>query len=182
MKEVFSTVALKLVSEQPFKIPFIAAVVLYANAEGAEVAQNLIQRAQQQTQEALDAGKWRQFKLFLRFLACLSPLFEQDGVMPILDELFNRAADLQTASSEDVSEEMMLYGRGFTDFSSLLALSSSRSYCSPFRISSPAPRTLRCSKRCRSCWRRPRSSHRPRIHSKLLWIHTQLRQTRKRRP
>lgn len=95
--------ALKLVAEQPFKIPFIAAVVLYANAEKAEVAQNLVQRAQQQTQEALEAGQWRQFKLFLRFLACLSPLFEQDGVMPILDELFNRAADLQTASSEDVS-------------------------------------------------------------------------------
>ncbi|KAK4501670.1 hypothetical protein PRZ48_007479 [Zasmidium cellare] len=101
VKEVFSTVALKLVGEQPYKIPFVAAVVLYANAEKAEVAQNVIERAQKQTQEALEGGHWRQFKLLLRFLACLSPLFEQDGVMPILDELFNRAADLQTASSED---------------------------------------------------------------------------------
>lgn len=37
----------------------------------------------------------------LRFLACLSPMYEQDGVAPILDELFGRAVDLQTSSSED---------------------------------------------------------------------------------
>lgn len=101
MKETFGTVALKLVAEQPFKIPFVACVVLYANAEKSEIAQDVIERAKAQIQEAAENGKWRQFKLALRFLACLSPLFEDEGVMPILDELFNRAADLQTASSED---------------------------------------------------------------------------------
>lgn len=39
----------------------------------------------------------------LRFFACCNPLFSEDGVMPILDELFNRAADLQTESPDDVS-------------------------------------------------------------------------------
>lgn len=90
--------------EQPFKIPFVAAVVLYANVENSNMAQDVIKRIGQQLQDALEAGQWRDFKLLLRFLACLSPLFEEDGVMPVLDELFNRAVDLQTASSEDVRE------------------------------------------------------------------------------
>lgn len=91
------------VVEQPLKIPFVAGTVLYANAEKSDVAQDILNRAGPLCQEALDAGDWRSFKLLLRFLACLAPLFKEDGVVPILDELFNRAVDLQTASSEDVS-------------------------------------------------------------------------------
>ena len=103
VRDTLTTATLKLVLEQPFKIPFVAAVVLYGNAEKPSMAQDVIERIGQQLQDALAAGQWRDFKLLLRFLACLSPLFEEDGVMPILDELFNRAVDLQTASSEDVS-------------------------------------------------------------------------------
>jgi hypothetical protein len=105
VRETFSTVALKLAVEQPFKIPFVAAVVLYANAEKSQIAQDIITKAGSQLQDALDAGRWKDVKLLLRFLACLSQLFEQDGILPILDELFSRAADLQTASSEDVSSK-----------------------------------------------------------------------------
>ena len=54
-------------------------------------------------QEHLDVGAWREVKLILRFLGCLQGLFEGDGVFPILEELFSRAVDLQTASTEDVS-------------------------------------------------------------------------------
>ena len=75
--------------------------MLYANGHNPEVAKDVIAKAGVQLQEHLDAGRWREFKLMLRFLACLSQLFEEDGVMPILDELFNRAVDLQTASQED---------------------------------------------------------------------------------
>ncbi|CAK4033002.1 cap binding [Lecanosticta acicola] len=101
VKDTFNIAALKLVLEQPFKIPFVAAVVLYANTEKSEIAGDVIAKAGQQLQEALEEGRWRDFKLLLRFFASLSRLFEEDGVMPILDELFGRAADLQTASSED---------------------------------------------------------------------------------
>ena len=48
-------------------------------------------------------GAWREVKLVLRFLACLQGLLEGEGVFPILEDLFSRAVDLQTASSEDVS-------------------------------------------------------------------------------
>lgn len=104
VRDTFTVATMKLVVEQPFKIPFVAAVVLYGNAEKSSMAQDIIKSAGEKLQEALQAGQWRDFKLLLRFLACLSPLFEEDGVMPILDELFSRAVDLQTASSEDVCD------------------------------------------------------------------------------
>lgn len=79
----------------------MAGVVLYANADNAEVTKDIISRAAPQLQEFLHAGQWREFKLMLRFLACLSQLYGEDGIIPILDELFNRAVDLQTDSPDD---------------------------------------------------------------------------------
>jgi nuclear cap-binding protein subunit 1 len=138
VKNTFLAVILKLVVEQPFKIPFVAAVVLYANTEKPEMAQDIVARAAEQTQAALHAGSWREFKLLLRFLSCLTRLYETDGITPILDELFSRAADLQTASSEDVSfsplPDLRLLCTDFFDRNSLLVLSSSKSYSSPSRI------------------------------------------------
>lgn len=101
VKDTFRIASLKLVLEQPFKIPFIAAVVLYANGEKSEMAEDVINHVAQELQAAMDAGRLKDVKLLLRFLACLGPLFEQDGIVPILDELFDKAADLQTASTED---------------------------------------------------------------------------------
>ncbi|KXT09480.1 hypothetical protein AC579_4440 [Pseudocercospora musae] len=101
VQELFSTVTMKLVLEQPFKIPFVAAVVLYANTEKSAIAQDVLLKTGNQLQTSLEAGQLREVKLLLRFLSCLSPLFEEDGVMPILDTLFERAADLQTASQDD---------------------------------------------------------------------------------
>jgi nuclear cap-binding protein subunit 1 len=89
--------------EQPFKIPHIAATCLYANDLNADVVKEILVRVSSRSQEAVDTGSWREFKLLLRFLACLQGVFEGDGVFPLLDELFSRAADQQTASQEDVS-------------------------------------------------------------------------------
>ena len=57
-------------------------------------------------QKHIDLGQWREVKLNLRLLGCLQGMFEGDGVFPILDELFSRAADLQMKSSEDVSSDI----------------------------------------------------------------------------
>ena len=62
-------------------------------------------------QEHLEAGAWREVKLVLRFLGCLQGLLEGDGVFPVLEDLFSRAVDLQTASSEDVSMKKPLYSK-----------------------------------------------------------------------
>jgi nuclear cap-binding protein subunit 1 len=39
----------------------------------------------------------------MRLLGCLQGLFEGDGIFPLLEQFFERAADLQMQSSEDVS-------------------------------------------------------------------------------
>jgi len=101
VKDTFGTVALKLVVEQPLKIPFIASTVLYANAENSAVAKDILGKAGETLQGYLDTGEWRGAKLMLRFMSLLSPLYEEDGIFQILDELFNRAVDLQTASQDD---------------------------------------------------------------------------------
>lgn len=66
---------------------------------------------QKATQEKLETGNWRIFKLLLRFLACLQGLFEGEGIFSVLDELFSRAVDLQAASSEDVSLSEIILAR-----------------------------------------------------------------------
>ena len=91
--------------EQPFKIPFAAAVVLTTNSQKPEVTQEILKKAGVVAQEHLDRGNWRDFKLVLRFLGCLQSVFEGEGVFPILEELFLRAVALQTASSEDVRSQ-----------------------------------------------------------------------------
>ncbi len=85
------------------KIPFVAAIIIIANPQKPEIAQEILVRAVSVAQEHLAAGAWREVKLVLRLLACLQGLLEGDGVYPVLEELFSRAVDLQTASSEDVS-------------------------------------------------------------------------------
>ena len=93
------------VVEQPLKIPFVAAVVLIINPQKPELAEEILTEAGRAIREYLEAGQWREVKLVLRLLGCLQGLLEGDGVFTILEELFSRAADLQTASSEDVSRQ-----------------------------------------------------------------------------
>ena len=73
------------------------------NLERPELAQVIIETVGSSVQKHMQAGAWRQVKLGLRMLSCLQGILEADGVFPILEELFSRAVDLQTTSSEDVS-------------------------------------------------------------------------------
>ncbi|MCJ1248338.1 hypothetical protein MMC30_005555 [Trapelia coarctata] len=101
VRNSFLDLASQLILEQPFKVPFIAAIILVINPQKPEIVQEMLSRAARAMQENLQKGAWREVKLVLRFLACLQGLLEGDGVFPILEELFSRAVDLQTASSED---------------------------------------------------------------------------------
>ncbi|KAK2834885.1 hypothetical protein FQN49_006819 [Arthroderma sp. PD_2] len=87
--------------EQPMKIPFVAAVVLLLNTLKPEAAALIISKAGEQAVLYVAEGHWRNVKLMLRFLGCLQGIFEGEGVFPVLEELFSRAVDLQTGSSED---------------------------------------------------------------------------------
>ncbi|KAI9718955.1 MAG: hypothetical protein M1812_003840 [Candelaria pacifica] len=101
LRENFVELILRLIVEQPFKIPFAAAIILVTNPQRPEITQEILLRVGSAAQTHLESGSWRDFKLYLRFLGCLQGLFEGDGVFPCLEDLFSRAVDLQTASSED---------------------------------------------------------------------------------
>ena len=89
--------------EQPFKIPFVAAILLSSNSQKPELTEEILSKVGVIIQGHLEVGAWREVKLVLRFLGCLQGILQGDGVFPLLEELFARAVDLQTASSEDVS-------------------------------------------------------------------------------
>jgi nuclear cap-binding protein subunit 1 len=98
----FVDTLIELIIEQPFKVPHIAAVVLYANDLNGAVAQEVLVRSAEKAQDAMEDGLWREFKLIMRLFACMQSLYEGDGIFAMLDELFNRAVDQQTASPEDM--------------------------------------------------------------------------------
>ena len=106
LHDYYSTEDTSRVIEQPFKIPFIAAIVIAVNVRKPEVTQEILEKAGSAIQKYLEAGAWREVKLMLRLLGCLQGLLEGDGVFPTLEEFFSRAVDLQTASSEDVSDSL----------------------------------------------------------------------------
>ncbi|KAL2825384.1 MIF4G like-domain-containing protein [Aspergillus pseudoustus] len=102
LRNNFIDISLDLVLEQPMKIPFIATTVLTANTIKSELVDDVLKGTAERFQHNVDIGAWREVKLLLRFLGCLQCIFEGDGVFAILEELFSRAVDLQTASSEDL--------------------------------------------------------------------------------
>ncbi|KAF9892187.1 hypothetical protein FE257_002593 [Aspergillus nanangensis] len=102
VKHTFIDIVLSLVLEQPLKIPFVAATVLVTNSLKPELVSEVLKTTGESLQNHINAGAWREAKLILRFLGCLQCIFEGGGVFPVLEELFGRAVDLQTASSEDL--------------------------------------------------------------------------------
>ena len=120
VRNTFFDLALQIVVEQPFKIPFIAAAVVVLNGlnRGEEAVGGkggILHKVCEETEEKIKRGEWRDVKLFLRFLACLHGILEEEGVFVVLTELFERAVDLQTASSDDVSSESEIRIRPITD-------------------------------------------------------------------
>ncbi|KAB5575975.1 MIF4G like-domain-containing protein [Coniochaeta sp. 2T2.1] len=97
----FVDLVLQLALEQPLKTPFTAAVVLVANGNKPELIDMLLTKLAAAIESRIKDGEWRDVKLYMKLLACLQGLLEGDGVFPVLEELFARAVDLQTASSED---------------------------------------------------------------------------------
>ena len=107
----FCDLILQLTVEQPLKIPFLAAVVLVANTNRPEVVDTLLVKLVSNVETMIGMGEWRDVKLYLKLLACLQSCLEGEGVFPLLEDLFSRAVDLQTASSDDVSSLFIVYRR-----------------------------------------------------------------------
>lgn len=103
LRNTFLDLSMQLALEQPLKTPFVAAVFLVINTLKPELIDEVLAKLAQATESKISQGEWRDAKLYLKFLACLQACMEGDGLFPVLEELFSRAADLQTASSDDVS-------------------------------------------------------------------------------
>ncbi|KAI1260013.1 MIF4G like-domain-containing protein [Xylariaceae sp. FL1019] len=101
LQSTFLDLVPDMVVEQPLKTPFVAAVVLVINSLKPDILDALLARIVSATEAKIQEGEWRDVKLYLKFLACLQSCLEGDGLFPVLDELFERAVVLQTASSED---------------------------------------------------------------------------------
>lgn len=102
LRNTFLNLSLQITQEQPLKTPFVAAVILGVNSLKPEIAEEILAKAAAETEAKVKAGEWREVKLYLKLLACLQSCLTGDGVFPLLEELFSRAVDLQTASSDDV--------------------------------------------------------------------------------
>lgn len=103
VRNSFYDLALQLVVEQPFKTPFVAAVVLVINTTKPEMVDDLLAKTAEATTSAIASGDWRGVKLYLKFLGSLQGLLEADGVFAVLQDLFTKAVELQTENNDDVS-------------------------------------------------------------------------------
>ncbi|KDN65737.1 hypothetical protein CSUB01_09176 [Colletotrichum sublineola] len=101
LRESFIGLILQLSLEQPLKTPFVAGVILLVNTLQPEIVDEILARLSATTQEKIQSGEWRDVKLYLKLLACLQSSLDGEGIFPVLEELFGRAVDLQTASSDD---------------------------------------------------------------------------------
>jgi hypothetical protein len=131
--------------EQPFKIPFVAAVAYYGNDVKPEITIEAMKRVGDRAQEALNAGEWKEFKLLLRFFACLQPLYEEDGVFTFLGQLFDTVVDLQSANENDVRLPQNC-SLPYSNTIRLSVLNSSRSSCLPSRTPSSPEESVSMSK------------------------------------
>lgn len=105
LTNAFLDLAVSLSTEQPLKIPFIAAIVLQTNTQKPEFTEEVLKKVGDALQRFINEGSWREVKLMLRFLACLQGLFMGDGIFPFLEDLFSRAGELQANSNDDVSQK-----------------------------------------------------------------------------
>ena len=91
--------------EQPFKIPFVAAVVLVLNTieGGNAIVAEVVSRVAGLVQTGVKEGKWRDVKCGLKFLGGLQGVLGGEGVWVVLEDILGKAVDLQTERGEEVS-------------------------------------------------------------------------------
>ncbi|KAE8450106.1 hypothetical protein EG329_006887 [Mollisiaceae sp. DMI_Dod_QoI] len=101
VKAGFYDLVIQLVVEQPFKIPFVAAVVLVVNTWKSEMTEEVLKRTGERVNEAIIKGEWREVKLLMKFLGGLQGVLEGEGVWIVLQDLLTKAVDLQTENNEE---------------------------------------------------------------------------------
>lgn len=88
------------VIEQPFKIPFVATIVRVANVANEELGKATIEHFGAELQRYWKGGAFTQFKLVLRFFACLGDMVGADGIYPMLEQLWTKLEVYNTEGNE----------------------------------------------------------------------------------
>lgn len=133
VRDTFNDLVLSLALEQPCKVVFVAAAVVGVNAKAPEVVKELLGKTETAINRSVKKGDWRVVKLGLRFLGALQGIFEGEGVLAVLEELFQRAVDLQSQNPEEVRLSDYCIG-DFADIDRRWDRNWSRSFCLRFRI------------------------------------------------
>ena len=102
VRDTFCDLVVSIAMEQPAKIIFLAVAVIAVNKHKPELAAEVLQKMGLLVSRNIKSGRWREVKVGLRLLACLQCIYNDDGVVPVLEELFQRTIDLQTANPEEV--------------------------------------------------------------------------------
>ncbi|KHJ31202.1 putative cap binding protein [Erysiphe necator] len=101
LKAGFIELVIQLVIEQPFKIPFIAAVIMYADTIQRELVTEVLDKSVTKLNDSIQKGDWREVKLLMKFLGSLQGVLEGEGIWIVLQDLLTKAVDLQTENNEE---------------------------------------------------------------------------------
>ncbi|KAF8416510.1 MIF4G like-domain-containing protein [Tirmania nivea] len=102
----FRSLIQQVIIEQPFKIPFVAAVTLVSASSLAELGADILEDTHKSVQKYLDEGNFTKLKLSIRFLGCCQGMYLEDGVFKLLNELLSKAEGLKYAGNENVAVEL----------------------------------------------------------------------------
>ncbi|RKF71595.1 Nuclear cap-binding protein subunit 1 [Golovinomyces cichoracearum] len=102
LKTGFLDLIIQLVMEQPFKIPFIAAVVMFTDTMQRELVTEVLEKSVSRLNEYIQKGNWREVKLLMKFLGSLQGILEGEGIWIVLQDFLTKAVDLQTENNEDI--------------------------------------------------------------------------------
>lgn len=78
----------------------MAAVVRVANAENPDAGRAVVDHMTTALQSYLQNGAFKNFKLVMRFFACLGDVMGDHGVAPVLDELIDRLPTYHSEGNE----------------------------------------------------------------------------------
>ena len=78
------------VLEMPPKIPYFASLFVVANARKPAIGKDILDFSIIKVKELLESGDFIKGKLMLRFLAGLSRIVENDGIIQVIEELVSK--------------------------------------------------------------------------------------------
>ncbi|RKF65062.1 Nuclear cap-binding protein subunit 1 [Erysiphe neolycopersici] len=101
LKAGFIELIIQLVIEQPFKTPFVAAVIMYIDTIKRELVAEVLEKSVLKLNDCIQKGDWREVKLLMKLLGSLQGILEGEGIWIALQDLLTKAVDLQTENNEE---------------------------------------------------------------------------------